>query len=94
MKIFTGVKKNSQSYRKMQVLFFKNPPGDSAGRLIDASGLKGRCCGGAMVSPVHGNFLVNTGDATAVDMYQLMDIVTEEVKKDSGIQLFPEVHFL
>jgi len=78
----------------MQVLFFKNPPGDSAGRLIDASGLKGRCCGGAMVSPVHGNFLVNTGDATAVDMYQLMDIVTEEVKKDSGIQLFPEVHFL
>jgi len=74
--------------------FFKNPPGDSAGRLIEASGLKGRSCGGAMVSPVHANFLVNTGAATAEDVCQLMDIVTEQVKKDSGIQLFPEVHFL
>jgi UDP-N-acetylmuramate dehydrogenase len=74
--------------------FFKNPQGDSAGRLIEASGLKGMSCGGAMVSPVHANFLVNTGTATAKDVCQLMVIVTEKVKKDSGIQLFPEVHFL
>lgn len=74
--------------------FFKNPPGDSAGRLIEASGLKGRSCGGAMVSPVHANFLVNTGLATAEDVCQLMNMVIEQVKKDSGIQLFPEVHFL
>ncbi|HIP40727.1 MAG TPA: UDP-N-acetylmuramate dehydrogenase [Desulfocapsa sulfexigens] len=74
--------------------FFKNPPGDSAGRLIEASGLKGKCCGGAMVSSVHANFLVNTGSATAEDVQQLMQIVIEKVKKDSGIQLFPEVHFL
>ncbi len=74
--------------------FFKNPNGDSAGRLIEASGLKGRCCGGAMISPVHANFIVNTGTATAGDVCQLMDIVTEQVEKDSGIHLFPEVHFL
>ena len=74
--------------------FFKNPYGDSAGRLIEASGLKGWCCGGAMVSPVHANFLVNTGSATAEDVKQLMALVIERVKKDSGIQLFPEVHFL
>ena len=74
--------------------FFKNPEGDSAGRLIEASGLKGKSCGGAMVSPVHANFLVNTGKATANDVYKLMDTVIRQVKKDSGVQLFPEVHFL
>jgi UDP-N-acetylmuramate dehydrogenase len=74
--------------------FFKNPEGDSAGRLIEASGLKGRSCGGAMVSPVHANFLVNTGKATANDVYKLMAIVVRQVKKDSGVQLLPEVHFL
>jgi len=74
--------------------FFKNPEGDSAGRLIEASGLKGTRRGGAMVSPVHANFLVNTGNATANDVCKLMDIVIRQVKKDSGVQLFPEVHFL
>ena len=74
--------------------FFKNPEGDSAGRLIEASGLKGTRCGGAMVSPVHANFLVNTGKATANDVCRLMDIVVRQVKKDSGVELLPEVHFL
>ena len=74
--------------------FFKNPPGDSAGRLIEASGLKGKRCGGAMVSPVHANFLVNTGAATAADVRRLMEIVIRKVKEESGIELQPEVHFL
>lgn len=74
--------------------FFRNPPGDSAGRLIEASGCKGKCCGGAMVSPVHANFLVNTGDATADDVQQLMTMVVNQVQKDTGIVLQPEVHFL
>ncbi len=74
--------------------FFKNPPGDSAGRLIEASGLKGESCGGAMVSPVHANFLVNTGMATADDVQKLMQIVTDKVKEDSGVELQPEVHYL
>ena len=86
-------KKQPMTYRNAGS-FFKNPPGDSAGRLIEASGCKGERCGGAMVSPVHANFFVNTGDATADDVLQLMALVMERVKKDSGIVLQPEVHFL
>jgi len=74
--------------------FFKNPKGDSAGRLIDAAGLKGLQCGDAMVSPVHANFLVNIGAATAKDVKELMNIVVGRVKENSGIELKPEVHFL
>ncbi len=74
--------------------FFKNPPGDSAGRLIEKSGCKGMRVGGAMVSPVHANFLVNTGGATAADVKELMERVRRMVVKDSGILLDPEVHFL
>lgn len=74
--------------------FFKNPPGDSAGRLIEAAGLKGKRCGDAMVSPVHANFLVNMGGAKARDVVELMDIVVSRVKEESGIKLRPEVHFL
>jgi len=74
--------------------FFKNPSGNSAGRLIEASGLKGLRVGAAMISEKHGNFLVNTGGATAADVLCLMKIVQEKVKHDSGISLEPEVHFL
>ena len=74
--------------------FFKNPEGDAAGRLIEASGLKGMKVGGAMVSPVHANFLVNCGGATAADVVELMKKVQETVQRDSGILLEPEVHFL
>ncbi|MBU1568534.1 MAG: UDP-N-acetylmuramate dehydrogenase [Proteobacteria bacterium] len=74
--------------------FFKNPPNDSAGRLIEASGLKGLRVGGAMVSEGHCNFLVNTGGATASDVLRLMQIVQDKVKRDSGVFLEPEVHFI
>lgn len=74
--------------------FFKNPQGDAAGRLIEASGLKGFRVGGAMVSPVHANFLVNSGGATAADVLVLMEKVRVKVQADSGIVLEPEVHFL
>jgi UDP-N-acetylmuramate dehydrogenase len=74
--------------------FFKNPVNDSAGRLIDASGLKGTTIGGAMISEHHGNFLVNKGGATAADVLGLMEIVQAKVKIDSGIDLEPEVHFI
>ncbi len=74
--------------------FFKNPANDSAGRLIDASGLKGLTIGGAMISAHHGNFLVNKGGATAEDVVRLMHVVRAKVKKDSGVDLEPEVHFI
>lgn len=74
--------------------FFKNPPHDSAGRLIEASGLKGLTVGKAMISERHGNFLVNTGGATAEDVLCLMKIVQEKIKADFGIDLEPEVHLI
>lgn len=74
--------------------FFKNPEGDAAGRLIEASGLKGLRVGGAMVSPVHANFLVNCGGATAGDVLELMEKVRLKVQEDSGVVLVPEVHFI
>lgn len=58
---------------------FKNPPGDSAGRIIDAAGLKGLRVGDAMVSHEHGNFIVNLGDATAADVVALLEQVKARV---------------
>ncbi len=74
--------------------FFKNPPGESAGRLIESAGLKGMRCGDAMVSPVHANFFVNMGSAKEYDIKALMEIVVNKVKEESGIELQAEVHFL
>lgn len=74
--------------------FFKNPQNDSAGRLIEACGLKGTRIGGAMVSTKHANFFINTGDATAKDMIQLMEMVRKKVEESHGVLLEPEVHFL
>ncbi len=74
--------------------FFKNPAGDSAGRLIDSCGLKGMRVGGAMVSTVHGNFIVNRDHATARDVLKLMDKIKKTVKESKGIDLEPEVHFI
>ncbi len=74
--------------------FFKNPPGDSAGRLIDAAGLKGRQVGGAKVSEKHANFLVNTGEAACGDVMELMKIVQAEVYRQFGVQLEPEVQII
>lgn len=73
---------------------FKNPPGESAGRLLEASGLKGMRRGGAEVSTVHANFLVNLGDATTAEMLVLMGQMREAVERTSGILLEPEVKLL
>lgn len=73
---------------------FKNPDGDSAGRLIEAVGLKGMRLGGAMVSEVHTNFIVNTGGATANDVVALVKLIREAVKDVYGIELKPEIRFL
>jgi len=73
---------------------FRNPPGDHAARLIEACGLKGCSIGGAMVSPKHANFIVNTGNASAADIEALIMMVQGRVKKATGIALVPEVRII
>jgi UDP-N-acetylmuramate dehydrogenase len=70
---------------------FRNPPGDYAGRLIEKTGLKGKMIGGAMISPKHANYIVNTGGATAEDVLALMEMAKEKVRKQTGIELEPEI---
>jgi UDP-N-acetylmuramate dehydrogenase len=70
---------------------FKNPPGDYAGRLIEAAGLKGERVGGAQISPVHANFITNLGGATAADVTALIRRAQERVERATGIRLEPEV---
>jgi UDP-N-acetylenolpyruvoylglucosamine reductase len=70
---------------------FRNPPGDSAGRIIDQLGLKGLRVGGAEVSPVHANFIINRGHATGSDVIALVRRVRDEVRARRNIELEPEV---
>ncbi len=70
---------------------FKNPPGEYAARLIEVSGLKGMSIGGAMISPKHANFIVNTGEAKASDILELIYFVRNKVREDTGILLETEV---
>jgi UDP-N-acetylmuramate dehydrogenase len=70
---------------------FKNPPDNSAWKLIDAAGCRGLRLGGAQVSEMHCNFLINTGDATAHDIEALGETVRERVKQTSGIELHWEI---
>lgn len=73
---------------------FKNPSGDYAGRLIEAAGLKGTKIGGAQISPIHANFFVNTGNATATDVKTLIDLARERVKERFGVELALEVELI
>lgn len=73
---------------------FRNPAGDSAGRLIDSIGWKGRTRGGATVSEKHANFIVNDRKGTAADVRGLVDDVAAAVLAETGITLEPEVVFL
>jgi UDP-N-acetylmuramate dehydrogenase len=70
---------------------FKNPPGHSAWKLIDAAGCRGLRVGGAQVSEMHCNFLINTGDGTAQDIEMLGETVRARVKAQSGIDLHWEI---
>jgi UDP-N-acetylmuramate dehydrogenase len=70
---------------------FKNPPGHSSWRLVDAAGWRGKPYGGAMFSPLHANFLINTGAATAADLEGLGEAVRADVKAKFGVELDWEI---
>ncbi len=85
----------TQPYRLASVgSTFANPPGDYAGRLIDAAGLKGHGIGGARISETHGNFFINEGDATSEDFLRLMALARHVVRTRYGRELRPEVKFV
>ncbi len=73
---------------------FKNPPGDYAGRLIEAAGLKGTQRGGVMISPVHANFFINTGGGTASDYLALIRLAQETVADKFGVKLELEIELV
>jgi UDP-N-acetylmuramate dehydrogenase len=73
---------------------FKNPPGDSAGRLVQAAGLKGAREGNAVISSLHGNFIINEGGATAVEVRKLIERVQAEVRRRFNVELETEVEMV
>lgn len=73
---------------------FKNPPGDYAGRLIEEAGLQGMRKGQAQISPVHANFVVNHGDASAADVKSLIDLAHQTVLTQFGVELDLEIELI
>lgn len=96
-----GIRRNLELRRRTQPVkfpsagsVFRNPPGDSAGRLVEKAGLKGKRVGGAEISTLHANFIVNRGGAKASDVLSLMRLARDEVFRGTGIKLEPEVRLL
>jgi UDP-N-acetylmuramate dehydrogenase len=73
---------------------FKNPEGNSAGKLLDEAGCKGLCVGDAIVSDVHANFILNRGHASSSDIIELVKMCSQRVYDSTGIRLEPEIKFL
>ncbi len=89
--VYREKRQKSQPREPSAGCIFKNPANDSAGRLIEACGLKGRRVGDAEVSAVHGNFIINRGKASGDDVIELVRQVRAQVQDKTGIQLEPEV---
>lgn len=86
--------KNQPLKAKSAGCVFKNPTNFSAGKIIDECGLKGKKIGGAIVSLLHANFILNEGEATATDVLNLIDHVKEEVEKKMKISLELEIKYV
>ncbi len=83
--------RKGQPKRKSAGCAFKNPPGDAAGRLIDEAGFKGLRAGSAMISHEHGNFIINTGGASAKDVWKLVKHVQEELNLELEWEIWGEL---
>lgn len=92
MEAITARRESTQPIReKTGGSTFKNPPGHSAWKLVDDAGWRGRLHGGAMFSPLHSNFMINTGEASAADLEGLGERVRAEVLAKTGVQLDWEI---
>jgi UDP-N-acetylmuramate dehydrogenase len=94
MDALVAVRRRTQPPGASMGSMFKNPPGDFAGRLIEAAGLKGTRLGEAGISPLHANFFINYGQANAHDVYRLICMAREKVQAEFGITLELEVELI
>ncbi len=95
MKEFEKIRKSTQPIGKKSAgSIFKNPKGNYAGKIIEKLGLKGKRIGGAVVSEIHANFIINRGDAKAKDIEELILYIEERVREKTGIKLVREVEIL
>ena len=91
---FTVYRRRTQPPGASLGSMFKNPPGDHAGRLIEAAGLKGLRIGDAQISTLHGNFFINLGQAKAVDVSGLIEIARRKVHEKFSVELELEIEFV
>jgi len=91
MEEFLAFRKRTQPPGASMGSMFKNPPGDHAGRLIDAAGLKGTRVGNAQISELHANFFINHGEASATEVYSLIRKAQQTVLEKFGVQLELEI---
>ena len=91
---YTARRQRTQPPGKTLGSTFKNPPGDYAGRLIEAAGLKGKRQDGCFISEKHANFLMNEGNGTSADYKALIRLVQNEVERQFGVWLEPEIEIL
>jgi UDP-N-acetylmuramate dehydrogenase len=91
---FSAHRKATQPPGASMGSMFKNPPGDYAGRLIEASGLKGTRIGNAQISPLHGNFFINHGTTKAEEIRALIELVMKTVKEKQGVELELEIELV
>ena len=94
MQSFSRKRWTSQPAAPSAGCIFKNPATIPAGKLIDELGLKGMRIGGAVVSEVHGNFIVNEGHATARDVLTLIDVIRQRARAVRGIELETELEII
>jgi UDP-N-acetylmuramate dehydrogenase len=91
---FVSYRRQTQPPGASMGSMFKNPPGDYAGRLIEAAGLKGARVGDAQISTLHANFFINNGQATAADIHTLIEMARQRVAEKFGVNMELEIELV